>query len=822
MSLSNRGRRLSVAPLAGVERPGRGPLVSGSLAVGISHSLPSHSYFIQGTHPLSGLQSQFHPGQGAGGRSSVFAGQGSDRAGSPSLSRLLQPVIRGDESLRRPVIDLSLLNLKVQKASFKMETLQSVLLLVRAGDWMVSLDLKDAYLQVPMHPESHKFLRFVAGGKVYQFKVLCFGLSSAPQIFTRVMAPVSAFLHRTGIWLRRYLDDWLIQASSREQVLLALETVLQLCKSLGIVVNWEKTRLIPTQRMVYLGVLLDSISFRASPALKRVEKLLSIGDVFLSSVKQPVSSWLELLGVLSSIIQLIPGGRLRMRSLQFTIRRSWDQVDQTALVAWNPEISADLEWWLNRDRLVLGIALDQVSPQLDLWSDASDVGWGEHLGEEVVFGRWAPEELDFSVNARELLAIERALHCFASQIRDSSVAIFADNSTAIVYLRNQGGTRSLLLNAIAQRILRWSETSFDSTIYHGSSQCASGLVISSQSGARVRMNAQDRGIPRAPEEVASVNQSICHLSKSPMFTVFFTVPRSERVGHGCSSPELGWVAGVCLSTLVSDSGSPQEAPIILWGPTDHRSSLLASEAMVSGSSGLGSGRAGGSSSVQRPSSSTALPSSSSGSVRTVTSYLETIQRFARARGFSKQVAQQAALARRPSSRAGYQAKWLVYRQWCHSEGHSVSRPSLSKIADFFFWLHRSRKLSVSAILGYRSMLSAVFRMILPEISTSPIIRDLLRSFQVEAPCRSIKPPSWDLVKVLEYLRSPVCNHTFPEHLISTIPHPRRIHRHTHRPRKTKKLPQQPFQLSPVVRLIIPPPLFSFQDIPLHTHQTPQF
>ena len=100
MSLSNRGRRLSVAPLAGVKRQGRGSLGSGSLAVGISHSLPSGSHFIQGTHPLPSLQSRFHLGQGAGGRSPVVAGQGSDRAGSPSLSRLLQPVIRGDESLR--------------------------------------------------------------------------------------------------------------------------------------------------------------------------------------------------------------------------------------------------------------------------------------------------------------------------------------------------------------------------------------------------------------------------------------------------------------------------------------------------------------------------------------------------------------------------------------------------------------------------------------------------------------------------------------------------------------------------------------------------
>ena len=119
------------------------------------------------------------------------------------------------------------------------------------------------------------------------------------------------------------------------------------------------------------------------------------------------------------------------------------------------------------------------------------------------------------------------------------------------------------------------------------------------------------------------------------------------------------------------------------------------------------------------------------------------------------MAKQAALARRPSSRAGYQAKWSVYRRWYTSEGHSISRPSLSKIADFLFWLRRSKHLSVSAVRGSRSMLSAVFRFVLPEISTSPVLHDLLRSFSVEAPVRSVTPPSWALLKVLEYLKSPV-------------------------------------------------------------------
>ena len=62
---------------------------------------------------------------------------------------------------------------------------------------------------------------------------------------------------------------------------------------------------------------------------------------------------------------------------------------------------------------------------------------------------------------------------------------------------------------------------------------------------------------------------------------------------------------------------------------------------------------------------------------------------------------------------------------------------------------------MSAVLGYSSMLSAVFRFQLPEISSSPVIHDLLRSFKVEAPCHAVRPPSWDLEAVLRYLRSPI-------------------------------------------------------------------
>ena len=137
----------------------------------------------------------------------------------------------------RPVIDLSHLNRFVDVSPFQMETIQFVLLSVRQGDWMASIDLKEAYLQVPVHPASRHFLRFMFRDTVYQFKALCFGLSTAPQVFTRVMAPVSAILLSMGIRMRRYLDDWLVQSASRESLLRDLQTVLQLCHELGIVVT---------------------------------------------------------------------------------------------------------------------------------------------------------------------------------------------------------------------------------------------------------------------------------------------------------------------------------------------------------------------------------------------------------------------------------------------------------------------------------------------------------------------------------------------------------------------------------------------------------
>ena len=244
-----------------------------------------------------------------------------------------------------PIIDLSTLNDYVTSSHFHMETPQSVLRSIRPGDWMVSLDLQDAYLQVPVHHDSRRYLRFVVGGRTYQFRVLCFGLTTAPQVFTRIMAPVSAILHKYGVRMLCYLDDWLILASSEIACLQSRDRLLTICTELGIQVNLTKSSLVPTQSLVYLGMEIRSLPFIARPTPVRVSNLLRLIEEFLSTPSPPASLWRRLLGHLSSLTLLVSGGMLRMRLLQLCFKDQWDfPDDQFQILSVERIFSGGLEW----------------------------------------------------------------------------------------------------------------------------------------------------------------------------------------------------------------------------------------------------------------------------------------------------------------------------------------------------------------------------------------------------------------------------------------------------------------------------------------------
>ena len=385
--------------------------------------------------------------------------KGAIKPASPGLgfySRLfVTPKVTGGW---RPVIDLSCLNSFIRLSHFRMETSQSVLQSIRSGDWMISLDLQDAYLQVPVHPQSRRYLRFCLGNQVYQFRVLCFDLSSAPQAFTRVMAPVSSVMHRSGFRILRYLNDWLVLGSFLQEITQARDFLLTLCAKLGIQVNLPKSSLTP-QRLDYLGMTLQSSPLRAFPTQARVQKVRCLVDEFSSSHEQPLSLWRSLLGVMSSLFTLIPGSRLRMRSLQRRLLVCRPLDSPTSSVSWDDSSRRDLQWWSDPSHLVGGVDLSLPHPELLLYTDASDSGWGTSLGSDHLSSWWSRDVSLFSINHRELLAVFLAIRGFLHLLRGKTVSLFTDNMSALSYLRKEGGTRSSTLNSMAQAILRLCEDS---------------------------------------------------------------------------------------------------------------------------------------------------------------------------------------------------------------------------------------------------------------------------------------------------------------------------------------------------------------------------
>ena len=102
--------------------------------------------------------------------------------------------------------NLKSLNQFVVPHHFKMESIRTLEGVLQKDDWLLKLDLKDAYLSIPIHQNHQHFLRFPWKGQLWQFKALPFGLSSAPWVFTKVTKPISSILRKLGIWLILYLE----------------------------------------------------------------------------------------------------------------------------------------------------------------------------------------------------------------------------------------------------------------------------------------------------------------------------------------------------------------------------------------------------------------------------------------------------------------------------------------------------------------------------------------------------------------------------------------------------------------------------------------
>ena len=139
----------------------------------------------------------------------------------------------------RPVIDLSRLNNFLLVERFKMETSKSTRASLIPGERVLSINLSDVYLHIPIHQNSRNYQRFCHNSQMFQFTSLPFGLATA--VFTMIVKTVKLMALRRGV--HKYLDHWLIRAPSQEEAQVNTQTVVDLTPSLGWIINQEEVQI---------------------------------------------------------------------------------------------------------------------------------------------------------------------------------------------------------------------------------------------------------------------------------------------------------------------------------------------------------------------------------------------------------------------------------------------------------------------------------------------------------------------------------------------------------------------------------------------------
>lgn len=360
-------------------------------------------------------------------------------------------VPKPNESFRL-IVNLKPLNQYIDSHHFKMEDFRTVTTLLQKDDYMASIDLLDAYLFIPIHLSSRKYLRFRWRGKLFEFSCLCFGLSVAPRVFTKVLKPVLNNLRSEGHLSSAYLDDLLLLGIDVNECDKNVTITSNLLSRLGWIINVKKSEIIPSRVMQYLGFVFNSENMTISLPQKKRMKVKTICNKFISGKVFSILEVAELIGYLISVCPAVYCGQLYVRQLEMDKTRALteNRNNFNAKMILSADSLKDLCWWLENIENSFNCIRNEYYDAI-IVTDASPTGWGATAGDLHTRGFWSINEKFRHINQLELLAIYNSLLTFKT-ISNISILVRTDNSTALSYINNFGGCHSPECHRIAKNI----------------------------------------------------------------------------------------------------------------------------------------------------------------------------------------------------------------------------------------------------------------------------------------------------------------------------------------------------------------------------------
>lgn len=232
---------------------------------------------------------------------------------------------------------------------------------------------------------------------------------------------------------------------------------LSLLQSLGFLINWTKSTLSPVQSITYLGFVISSVNMTIYLSEAKVQRVYAVCNNSLSQPQMSGRQLASLLGTLESCRLAIWVAPLHLRALQILLIQTLrnHQFDYNCPVFLNLKSRAELTWWLNNLPKVNGNPVSPPPQDLTILSNVLMQGWGATCQGKTTNGKWSSQESIQHINLLELKAAFLGLKTFLKNQSHKVVLVTLDNSMAVAYLNNKGGTHSVPLMSLALEIWTW-------------------------------------------------------------------------------------------------------------------------------------------------------------------------------------------------------------------------------------------------------------------------------------------------------------------------------------------------------------------------------
>ena len=159
-------------------------------------------------------------------------------------------VVRKKDGTWRFCVDYRRLNAVTVQDAYPLPRIDESLEALAGSSYFSTLDLLSGYWQVPLSADARDKAAFVTRGGLWRWKVLPFGLTSAPATFQRLMEQVLRGLHWKTLLL--YLDDIIVMAPDFQTHKQRLAEVLDRLRSAGLKLKPGKCYLFQKE-VEYLG-----------------------------------------------------------------------------------------------------------------------------------------------------------------------------------------------------------------------------------------------------------------------------------------------------------------------------------------------------------------------------------------------------------------------------------------------------------------------------------------------------------------------------------------------------------------------------------------